>query len=71
MILTQRSSGANGRMSQTRSVLSMALVRTLAPSGEREMPVTVSVWPAMMCSGEVESRKSQILTWLSIPPLII
>lgn len=44
-IFTQRFCGANGRMSHTRSVLSMLLESRCDPSGLRAMPVTVSLWP--------------------------
>jgi hypothetical protein len=51
-------------------VLSIALVRTKEPSGDRAIPVTVSVCPGMVYSTDVDFRVSQTLTRLSMPALI-
>ena len=71
MILTHRSFDANGRTSQIRNVLSMEFERTYDPSGDRDREVTVSVCPVISWAGFVPFLKSQILTTLSIPELMI
>uniref|UniRef100_A0A182URA1 Uncharacterized protein n=1 Tax=Anopheles merus TaxID=30066 RepID=A0A182URA1_ANOME len=54
-------------MSQMRSVLSMELLSTYEPSGDRDSPVTVSVWPRSRYSISF-FRMSHTLISLSIPP---
>jgi len=45
-VLICLSVGANGRMSQVRTVLSCEFDRSVCESGETASEVTVSVWPA-------------------------
>ena len=47
----------------------MEFVRMNDPSGDRDIPVTVSVWPGIVYKTEVDLRVSQTLTRLSIPAL--
>lgn len=67
-ILTHLSCGAYGLTSHIRRVLSIALDNRYDPSGLRDNPVTVSVWPFKWYKISF-LRKSQTLISLSIPPL--
>ena len=71
IILRHLSWGAYGLTSQTLSVLSIELVRMNEPSGDRAIPVTVSVWPGMVYKTELDLRVSQTLTRLSMPALTL
>mmetsp|Transcript_6200 Transcript_6200/g.13515 ORF Transcript_6200/g.13515 Transcript_6200/m.13515 type:complete len:208 (-) Transcript_6200:519-1142(-) len=67
--LTQRFCGANGRMSHTRSVLSIAFDSRWLPSGLTLRPVMVSLCPCSTRLGSASLRRSHTLMVLSRPPL--
>merc|ERR1712086_587872 len=67
-VLMQRSLGANGRTSQMRIELSIALDIRYEPSGLRRREVTVSPCPSSLNATSV-LRRSQAVITLSMPPV--